>query len=109
MNKTLIEAEKDRMEWSLKTFTEATPESSLKKLEEEVKEIRENFATGKKDAVEFADAIMCLFDSAGRFGITAEEIQTAYAQKVVINKARIWKKNSDNTYSHIKRTNGNTC
>lgn len=37
--KSIIELEKDRMEWSLKNFPEATPISSLRKLEGEIKEV----------------------------------------------------------------------
>ncbi len=98
----LIELENERLQWSLKIFTEATPLSSLLKAEEEIKEIKENIEKGIKDAEEYADVIMAVFDSAGRDGITPEEIVWAYYCKLKKNKARKWKKNSDNTYSHIK-------
>lgn len=102
MKMTIQELEKDRMEWALATFPEATAISSLRKLESEIKEIEHNIENGIKDPMEYADAVMCLFDSAGRNGISVDEIIDAFEQKNVINKSRKWKKNDDNSYSHIK-------
>lgn len=99
---TLIDSEKERMKWSLDTFKEATALSSLRKCEEEIEEIEVNIVEKHKDPEEYADAIMCLFDSAGRDGITADQIKEAYIKKVAINKARKWVKNPNNTYSHVK-------
>lgn len=99
----LIELEKERLEWSLKTFTEATAISSLRKLEEEIEEIEKDINAGVKNAEEYADALMCLFDSAGRHGISPEEIVWAFASKLQKNKRREWIKNPDNTYSHVKK------
>lgn len=45
---------------------------------------------------------MCLFDSAGRAGVSVEDIFEAFALKLEINKTRTWIKNPDNTYSHKK-------
>jgi hypothetical protein len=98
----ILKLEEERMEWSFKTFPEATAISSLRKLEEEIKEIENNIIEGKKDTEEYADALMCLFDSAGRFGISPEEIFQAFQNKLETNKKRVWKKNPDNTYSHVK-------
>jgi hypothetical protein len=100
--KNLIELEKERLEWSLKTFPEATPIASLRKLESEIQEIEDDIKNGFQVPEEYADALMCLFDSAGRHGISVEEIIKAFAVKLDINKARKWKKNPDNSYSHIK-------
>src|SRR4051812_47870137 len=100
MKKSLIELEHDRMKWASKTFPEATALSSLEKLKEEIKEIQLDISRGIKRPEEYADAIMCLFDSAKRHGITPEEIQESYAKKIEINKNRKWVKNPDNTYSH---------
>lgn len=99
--KSFIEVEKDRMEWSQKIFPEATAMSSLVKAEEELAEIRQDLAKGIMRPEEYADVIMCVFDSAERHGITPEEVVDAYAQKVEINKLRRWVKNPDNTYSHV--------
>jgi hypothetical protein len=102
MDIDLIQLEKQRFEWSLKTFPEATAKSSLKKLKEEIKEIKSDMKAGVKNPEEYADALMCLFDSAGRDGIPVEAIVNAFAKKFEINKNRQWIKNPDNTYSHIK-------
>jgi hypothetical protein len=99
---TLEELENERLQWSLKTFPEATAISSLRKLEEEIKEIESDINSGKKVPEEYADALMCLFDSAGRHGISVNEIICAFALKLIINKNREWIKNPDNTYSHVK-------
>jgi hypothetical protein len=98
----IIELEKERLEWSLKTFPEATPIASLRKLESEIEEIEIDIIEGVKNPVEYADALMCLFDSAGRQGIFPEEIFKAFEEKLKINKSRVWAKNPDNSYSHIK-------
>lgn len=103
-NINIIELEKERLEWSLKTFPEATPIASLRKLEEEIGEIEVSIVEKYKDPTEYADALMCLFDSAGRHGITVEEIFKAFKEKLAINKTRTWKKNPDNSYSHVKPT-----
>jgi hypothetical protein len=100
---TLEELENERLQWSLKTFPEATAISSLRKLEEEIKEIEADILEGKKVPEEYADALMCLFDSAGRHGISVHEIISAFAIKLIKNKNRKWVKNPDNTYSHIKQ------
>ena len=98
----IIELEKERLEWSLETFKEATAISSLRKLEEEIKEIESDINEGKIVPEEYADALMCLLDSAGRQGIGVEEIIAAFSEKLEKNKKRVWKKNTDNSYSHIK-------
>jgi hypothetical protein len=100
--KNIIELEKERLEWSLKTFPEATPISSLRKLESEIEEIEVDIVEGHREPLEYADALMCLFDCAGRQGISVEEIFEAFEKKFEINKNRIWKKNPDNSYSHVK-------
>jgi hypothetical protein len=99
----IIKLERERLEWSLKTFTEATAISSLRKLEAEIKEIESDINAGVKEPEEYADALMCLFDSAGRHGITVEDIIKSFAIKLEKNKKRTWHKNDDNTYSHIKK------
>lgn len=99
--KTFVELENERLKWSLKVFTGATAFSSLDKAEEEINEIRADLACGRRNPEEYADALMCIFDSAGRQGITAEEIREAFAEKLEINQKRTWEKNANNTYSHI--------
>ena len=98
----IIALEQKRLEWSLKTFTEATPNGSLEKAKEEIQEIEDDIANDIKNPYEYADAIMCIFDVAGRMGISAKEVMIAYELKVDINTKRTWKKNPDNSYSHVK-------
>jgi len=101
--KSIQELEAQRLEWSKATFNEATPISSLRKLESEIKEIEQDIIDGKRIPEEYADALMCLFDSAGRQGIFPDEIFEAFAIKLEKNKARVWSKNPDNSYSHVKK------
>lgn len=98
----LTQLETERLAWSLATFTEATPLGSLAKLRSEIDEIEKNIYAGETDAVEYADALMCLLDAAGREGLTVQGILNAFAVKLNINKARRWTKNADNSYSHVK-------
>lgn len=98
----ILKLEEERFAWSLKKFIEATPISSLRKCEEEILEIEKDILSGSVNPVEYADALMCLFDSAGRCGISVQEIFAAYQLKFEENKLRSWKKNADNSYSHIK-------
>ena len=102
MAKSIFELEEERLEWSLKTFPEATALSSALKLKEETKEIITDLHNEDRDPEEYADALMCLFDSAGRQGIFPEEIFLVFEKKFEKNKTREWKKNPDNTYSHLK-------
>ncbi len=78
MKMDIIEIEKQRLAWSFETFPDATSISSLRKLESELKEIEADIMAGKRIPEEFADALMCLFDSAGRIGINVEQITKAY-------------------------------
>ncbi len=100
---TFIILESDRMKWSRETFTEATGLSSLLKAQDEIKEIMADLENGHCRSEEYVDAIMCLFDSAGRRNITPMEILFGYKTKTEVNKSREWIKNPDNTYSHKKK------
>lgn len=99
---SLIEIENERLAWSLKTFPKATVLGSLKKLRSEIDEIEYDVQNGERRPEEYADALMCLFDAAGRNGITIEQIIEAYRKKFVVNKDRIWRDNGDGSYSHEK-------
>lgn len=98
--------EAERMAWALETFPEATAYSSLQKLKEEIKEVEEDLhrpnPKGVQTLFEYADCLMCLFDSAGRAGFKPNQIFEAFALKLKKNKSRTWVKNSNNTYSHVK-------
>ncbi len=98
----IVSMEIERMDWAIRTFPEATAISSLRKCEEEIKEIEADINKGESNPEEYADAIMCLFDSAGRQGLAPVEVIASFAYKIKKNKARRWQKNPDNTYSHIK-------
>lgn len=100
--KSIINLETERFEWSLETFPEATALSSILKLKEEADEIEFDIVSGVIIVEEYADALMCLFDSAGRQGISVQDIFDAFERKLAVNKSRTWIKNPDNTYSHIK-------
>lgn len=104
MKNNIVELEKERFEWSSKTFPEATAISSLYKLKDEIDEIIKDIIDGKRRPEEYADCLMCLFDSGGRQEdpILPEEMFEAFSKKLSINKARIWIKNENNTYSHKK-------
>lgn len=104
LNQEWIDIENERFQWSLETFKEATSISSLRKAEQEIKEIEQNILNNVKDPEEYADVLMCIIDSAGREGITLSDILSAYKQKVEINKSRDWIKNPDNSYSHVPKT-----
>jgi len=100
------ELEAHRLEWSLKTFTEATPISSLQKLKGEIEELEYELLHGTdKDKLidEYVDCIKCILDSMGRKGILFDEMVDGYAKKLLININRTWVKNADNSYSHVKK------
>jgi hypothetical protein len=99
----IVKMENARFKWALEVFPRATAISSLRKLEEEIKEIEADLHAGTPKAEEYADAMMCLFDSSGRAGISAVEVMRAYQQKFEKNKSREWVMNEDFTYSHIKK------
>lgn len=106
-NDNIIHLEQERMEWSLKTFPEATAMSSIQHLKREIREVEEHlevFGLHNEEELteEYTDCLKCLFDSAGRAGISPEQIFKAFAIKLAKNKARTWTKNADNSYSHVK-------
>lgn len=102
--KSIYQLEEERYAWSLETFPEASALGSLKKLKEETLEIEKNIIDGERDVMEYADALMCLFDSARRQEnpITIQEIFDAFGEKLEINKKRTWAKNDNGSYSHVK-------
>ncbi|MBN8825091.1 MULTISPECIES: dATP/dGTP pyrophosphohydrolase domain-containing protein [unclassified Spirosoma] len=102
MQDTLLTLEAERWQWAKQIFPEATAVSSLRKAESEILEIEKDLESGQPNPEEYADAMMCLFDSAQRAGITPEQIVEAYALKIIKNKSRTWSKNPDNSYSHVK-------
>lgn len=105
--KTLEQLEEERFAWSLETFPEATKFSSMVKMQGEAQEVMLELVYGSTEGnltEEYADCLMCLFDSAGRAGISVAMLRDAFEKKLAKNKARTWKKNPDNTYSHVKNS-----
>ena len=102
--KSIFELEEERYAWSMETFPKASTLGSIQKLKEETLEIEKNIIDGERDVVEYADALMCLFDSARRREnpISIQEIFDAFEQKLEINKKRTWTKNDNGSYSHVK-------
>ena len=98
----IVKLERKRMAWARKVFPDSTALSSLIHLEKEIREIKYDIQHGIRRPEEYADALSCLFDSAGRQGITPEEIFQAADAKFLVNLSRTWVKNSDGTYSHVK-------
>lgn len=108
---TFEQSAQEFVKFSLTTFKEASASTSLRKLVGELAEVE--FAIREEDskdalAVEYADCVMCLFDSAARVEVSPDKLIAAFIKKVAINKARTWSKNPDGTYSHVKSTNQTT-
>ena len=104
MERTILELEEERRLWSIKTFPKSTALSSLQKLKTEVEEIEKDIISGIWRPEEYADVLMCLFESGSRQvpPIYPEDIFKAFETKLSINKQRDWIANEDNTYSHLK-------
>lgn len=96
---------KEHIEFTTATFTEATALSSIYKLQAETEELKAELSN-KFNTIEliteYADCFFCLIDSAARCGLSIDHIISSMEQKLEINKSRKWKKNPDNSYSHIK-------
>ena len=99
---------KEFTDFSVPTFADATQQSSLDKLKDEIKEI-EDLINGDiteesmyEIPKEYVDCLMCLFDSAARKNITPEVLLEEFRKKTQVNKNRVWIKNENNTYSHKK-------
>jgi len=84
-----------------KTFPESTAESSLKGLEREIKELRNEPDINKK-GIEYIDCLFYWADSFYRAGFSLKDMKLFMNQKLSINESRDWDKNEDNTYSHKK-------
>lgn len=101
-----VELLKAFIKFSRGTFKKATWKSSLAKARGEIDEIEKAIdSTLGNQAIleEYADAIMCLVDSANRCGYSADDIRVAFRDKLLKNMGRTWKKNDDDTYSHVKK------
>ncbi len=102
---TIQELEAIRLNWSLQNFPDATVDSSLLKAIDEIHEVfkaHRDHEPKENIKEEYADILMCVFDSFGRAGFSVNEIFEAFKVKLKKNQGRTWVKNADNTYSHVK-------
>lgn len=93
------------MYWSVLTFEKATVLSSLKKLDDELLELKAVLNSQMEYEVvaeEYVDCIMCLLHSASKYGIEPSVLASAFQRKFTINKMRTWNLNANNTYSHAR-------
>ena len=108
MSKTLNTLAKEFIKFSTTTFIGATSEISIKKLEAEIVELKEELAMpicfhGIELLNEYVDCHMCLLDSMAREGFTVEQFTAAFEKKLTANKKRKWVMNENGTYSHVKQ------
>ena len=100
----------EHRQFSKDKFPDSTWESSLRGLEREIEEVENARAdyyvidgseNKEKLGIEYVDCFMYLLDSMSRVGFTIEELQRLFKKKLEINKNREWRKNKDNSYSHV--------
>ncbi len=110
MEKTLEQLFYEHQLFASKKFPESTWESSLRGLEREIKEVEsakmdyyiiDRHKNRKLLGIEYVDCFMYLIDSMGRAGFDIAELADLFKEKLEINQNRDWKKNKDNSYSHI--------
>ena len=99
---TFERIEEGRFAWSLKTFPDATPESSLAHAKDEMREIKDSLSFGSPDITEYADAVMLLMDSLQRAGFTLLDFTNAYVLKSFENTKRTWVKLENGSYKHVE-------
>lgn len=105
MEKTFEQVYMEHIAFTSKTFPKGTSIGALLHAEREIEEVRQdiiNQKSGAEKAIEYADIIGCIMDSANREGIGSRDIIKAWDNKLQINKSRAWKDNGDGSYSHIK-------
>lgn len=89
-------------------FPKATSVGGMLHAKKECDEVIEILNPEHKDhsksllSEEYADILMCIFDSVERAGIDITEVVISIRQKTQVNKERKWKYNGDGSYSHIK-------
>lgn len=99
-NQSLFDLEKERFQWSQRTFRAASPSGCLFHLRREIKEIDASLNAGNPDPVEFADAQMMLWDTMQRCGISLDEMFQAFRDKFEKNKRRKWNQQPEGHYEH---------
>jgi predicted house-cleaning noncanonical NTP pyrophosphatase (MazG superfamily) len=81
------------LEFSQTTFSDAKAESYLTKLEEEIRELKDD-----PNMEELADCMMVLI---GLSRFLPGDLKEILAKKIEINENRTWQKQSNGTYRHI--------
>ena len=109
--RTLEDLYKEHQLFAEEKFPDSTWESSLKGLRREIKECEKEGKRLSKNpdldqsseewGIEYVDCFMYLLDSMARAGFTIDDLKEFFQEKLNINNDRNWKKNSNNTYSHI--------
>lgn len=96
-------------QWQEKTFPKASPISKLIHLEEELKELKEEYflpptvERDKRIEEEYADAFLLLYGSAYKFGMSLDDINLAISKKMDKNEKRKWQEPDENgVVRHIK-------
>lgn len=89
--------------WSVMQFAKADEFVSLNKAKKEIDELELELGCGDDRAAldEYADVFLCLFHSAKKKGFSVTQVLNAIHEKAEINYKREWRKNDDDTYSHI--------
>jgi hypothetical protein len=105
--KNINEIMEEFTEFSCKTFVNADSLTSLVKLEDELKEVRELLNADYEFPEfmlieEYADVAMCLFDSLRKRGISIESLNAAMCRKTKLCINSKWVENENHTYSRIK-------
>lgn len=98
---TLEELFIKHQEFSIKAFPNSTWESSLRGLEREIIEVEEA-SYGEDRTTEYVDCFMYLLDSMNRADIDMIDFRDSFISKLIVNRGRSWKQNTDSSYSHIK-------
>lgn len=100
---------RDHAEWSAQTFPRGTALGALIHAGRELEEVRFELVKPHRRynpltaAMEYADLIFCVMDSARRAGVSIDDIVDAGRHKLERNKHREWKYNGDGSYSHITK------
>jgi hypothetical protein len=99
----LQELQNEMHEWHQDRFGDTPREIVIKKLEEEVGELRDS----PGDIYEFADVLLCLIEAAKRAGFLAEEVIEFAWHKLEVNRRRSWVPHESGIHNHIPaETNG---
>lgn len=84
--------------FAVAVFPDATAADHMRKLSIESLESAEC----TDDIMEFADCLLCIYGAAFKSGFSYADLNAAAMRKLIINRARNWRKLPDGTYQHIK-------